>query len=272
MKSFVRNLLPIPFTAVKLNLRYRWLYSLGPEILEQSMHIVKRILLDYGFVRSMKEHRCVDAEGRAIPWITYSAIRFLESLDFAGARVFEYGSGASTLWWKWRGALVTSVDHDPAWAEKVRAQSGDPDLILETDKKRYADSILSRPQTYDVVVVDGWQDEHDFLRYRCVAAALQRLTRRGIIVLDNSEWLPKTCALLREAGWEQVDFEGPCPGNAEFGRTSVFWRGKLSFNYVERPVVGGFRPPRNLETGPVPQKEKQSGALSTDDRTVNSVL
>jgi hypothetical protein len=248
MKAFTRNLFPKTFTAIKLNLRYRWLYALGPAPLEPSMHVVRRLLLDYGFARSYREQQCVDAEGRPIPWISYAAIRFLESLDFGGAKVFEYGAGASTLWWLSRGAQVTSVEHNPEWAEKVRAKGCD--VIGETDKSRYARAILSRQECYDVVVVDGWQSDDDFLRYRCTSAALQRLTERGMIVLDNSDWLPRTCAMLRGKGFLQIDFEGPAPTNSEFTRTSVFCRGVLSFPYVERELIGGAR--GNLEQGAVP--------------------
>lgn len=35
----------------------------------------------------------VDGAGRPIPWLSYSAIRFLDSLDLTTSRVLEYGSG-----------------------------------------------------------------------------------------------------------------------------------------------------------------------------------
>ena len=57
-----------------------------------------------------------------VPWWTYDAIElvedFLESRE--APRVFEYGSGASTVWLAKRAHSVTSVDHDAGWIDFSR--------------------------------------------------------------------------------------------------------------------------------------------------------
>src|SRR5437762_2857857 len=79
-------------------------------------------LKDDGWLRSFREERCVDAEGRPLPWLTYPAIEFLAARVRPEMRVFEYGSGQSTLWWAARVRQVISCEHDPAWAERLRDQ------------------------------------------------------------------------------------------------------------------------------------------------------
>ena len=43
------------------------------------------------------------------PWWNYTAVNFVETRLRAGARVFEYGGGASTLWLLDRAARVTTI-------------------------------------------------------------------------------------------------------------------------------------------------------------------
>src|SRR5690348_4410793 len=77
------------------------------------------VLQTTGWSRSRKTLASVDADGAPIPWITYPAIRFLAGRVEPHFRVFEFGSGLSTLWWAQRVAHVVSVEHDPAWHRSV---------------------------------------------------------------------------------------------------------------------------------------------------------
>ena len=55
------------------------------------------------------------------PWWTFQASDIVEQhlRAYDAPRVFEWGSGASTVWLARRGALVTSVEHDSHWAHVV---------------------------------------------------------------------------------------------------------------------------------------------------------
>src|SRR2546430_9982143 len=52
------------------------------------------------------------------PWMTFAAIRFLDRLLTKEMRVFEYGSGGSSLFFSRRVREVVSVEHDGAWENR----------------------------------------------------------------------------------------------------------------------------------------------------------
>ena len=142
-----------------------------------------------------------------VPWWTYDAIeevdRFLASRP--GARVFEYGSGASTMWLRERAALVRSVEHHAGWhanlSARLAAGRGAPVelTLVEPDAQpaaplyisakegarghsfhAYVSAIERTEEHYDLVVVDGRA------RAACLHHAVGRLAPGGMVVFDNS--------------------------------------------------------------------------------------
>ena len=141
-----------------------------------------------------------------VPWWTYDAIEQVEDFLKAHtkARVFEYGSGASTVWLAKRAASVHSIDHDAGWiafsaprlAELGNAlvecvPADEPpvaDRAYHSGKgghhgqsfKAYAEAIDRTEGLYDLIVIDGRA------RAACLRHALPRLAPGGMIVFDNS--------------------------------------------------------------------------------------
>jgi hypothetical protein len=138
------------------------------------------------------------------PWWTFEASDRVAAHLAArpGARVFEWGSGASTVWLGARSGAVTSVEHDAGWAERVAGRLPDnADLVLVAptaghragavgsrkpgheglDFRAYVAAIDAVPGDFDVVVIDGRARE------ACLARAVDRLAPGGLIVLDNVE-------------------------------------------------------------------------------------
>jgi predicted O-methyltransferase YrrM len=174
----------------------------------------------------MKERRSVDRAGRSVPWFTYPAIDFLAQLDYAKRRVFEYGSGASTLFWAERAGHVVAVESEPAWYEIVRAKApSNCELILSSsDVDVYAGQIRGRDQ-FDVVVIDGTGES----RPMCCRRALEHVRPGGMIILDNSDLWLKSASILRHAGLIQVDFTGFAPLESHAHTTSVFLTRDFNF-------------------------------------------
>jgi hypothetical protein len=63
----------------------------------------------------------VDAK---IPWITFDAFDFISDHLPPTLRVFEYGSGGSTLFWSGLGGNITTIEHDLAWYNLMHSKIG----------------------------------------------------------------------------------------------------------------------------------------------------
>lgn len=207
-----------------------------------SARVCKTLLVDQGYFASVLNGEYQDDEGY-LPWFTYSAIEALKNWDLSEKRIFEYGSGYSSLFWSKRCKELVSIEHHPDWYEKIsNLTPGNVRLILasideakndyhpsrETQEEfqRYAESINDLGQ-FDVIVLDGYARSR--MRYQCAKAALPHLTKGGLIILDNSDWLPGTAMFLRQAGLIEVDFSGPVPGNPQSQTTSFFLTREFNF-------------------------------------------
>lgn len=142
-----------------------------------------------------------------LAWWTFDALEQVDAFLRArpGARVFEYGAGASTMWLSRRAGQVTFVEHDEGWMQLVKdrakgrgnvegmfrppeAATGGADAAYGSGKPGYAgktfrayvEAIDSVPGDFDVVVVDGR------CRPQCLLAALRRVKPGGLIIYDNS--------------------------------------------------------------------------------------
>jgi hypothetical protein len=168
------------------------------------------------------------------PWLTYKAIKWLNNLDVSFARVFEYGSGESTEYWLDRGlANYRAVEDDEEWYEKLSPRAKAV-TILEKDSRKYVKSIAGH---YDLVIVDG---SH---RSTCTHNALQY--GPSILILDNSDWFPFSCARIIAYGYIELRFTGFGPCNWYRWTTSVFIKtphiyGKM-LPYKERQVLFGIK-------------------------------
>jgi predicted O-methyltransferase YrrM len=122
-----------------------------------------------------------------IPWLTFDAIRLITPALGAGGRVFEYGSGHSTLYWLQRKAEVVTLEDNEGWFNALRnvAGSDSPQLtmLLAKQKSDYIDAIHRYPKAhFDVVLVDG------SYRRDCVLAAIEHVKPGGLLVVDNTDW------------------------------------------------------------------------------------
>ncbi|WP_343080811.1 class I SAM-dependent methyltransferase [Ostreiculturibacter nitratireducens] len=137
-----------------------------------------------------------------LAWWTFDALdavdRFLS--EGAGKRVFEYGSGASTVWLARRRAEVVSVDHDADWHARVRRQMQDNPAVrllhvpsesggrIGSSKPgfegqsfdSYVAAIRDAGGPFDLIVIDGRARE------ACLTEVVEHLADGGIILLDDT--------------------------------------------------------------------------------------
>lgn len=212
--------------------------------LRSSASVCKVLLRDQGYFRSVTGGEYRDDKNAYVPWFTYPAIEALKNWDLSGKRVFEYGSGYSTLFWASRAQEVISVEHNPQWHQKIaRLAPANAKIILapidetkndyhpsaETlaELADYAEAIDRVEGRFQIIVIDGYARSRE--RYRCARAALPHLDDNGLVILDNSDWLPATAMFLREAGLIEVDLSGPVPGNEHHQTTSFFFTRQFNF-------------------------------------------
>jgi len=188
-----------------------------------------------------------------IPWMTYRCIAFLEKIVMKDWKIFEYGSGGSTLFFAERCGELVSVEHDAEWGKAVHdavvkgkfdavdhqviesvkasipagADPSNPADFISSDKnyigcsfEDYARAIDRFPDDYfDLVIVDGRA------RPSCLTQAKSKVKPGGRLLLDNAERVHYQPA-QRSLGslWSVKKFGGPVPANRYFCTTRMWQR------------------------------------------------
>ncbi len=177
-----------------------------------------------GWFRSLRAGRPLDVNGEALPWYSYPAIHLLEARLGPVAspiNVFEFGSGNSTIWWARRAARVVSVEDSRAWYDIIAPQlPPNVQYLFAADEAAYLDALVTHPDYFDLVVVDG---SH---RPRCVEISIQRLSARGVLIVDNADWpeVDRAIAAMTAWGFRQLDLYGLAPGNGHPDTTAILYR------------------------------------------------
>lgn len=175
-----------------------------------------------GWVRSVLESAVVDDAGEPLPWLTYPCVDFLASRLRPEWNLFEYGAGASTLYFARRVKAVASVEHDEAFAAGLRERlPANANLTVRpAGSATYAGALAECGELPDLVLIDGVD------RAQCIEESLRRLAPSAVLVLDDaerSEYAPSV-ALLKDAGFRSIEFWGLAPGLVSDKCTTVFYR------------------------------------------------
>ncbi|MCK4825281.1 SAM-dependent methyltransferase, partial [bacterium] len=176
------------------------------------------------------------------PWFSYPAIEWIKHLDLSRTRIFEYGSGNSTIFWAKRCKEIFSVENNPKWYKKISIKLikyKNATLILEKNQRKYINMISKTNKKFDIVIIDGAH------RKSCAKKASKHIKKSGMVILDNADWFPNTSKMLRKQNLKQIDFIGFGPINYYATNTAVFIKnGFLSrITYTASPsfVQGGLK-------------------------------
>ena len=181
--------------------------------------VLQLVQIAHGFARSAEEGFSVDHQGYPLPWLARPIVDFLFQFDLSQLSIFEYGGGASTFYWDRRCASLITVESNKEWADRLAQGVGPRSRILyRPEQQAFAEAILETDNHYDIILVDA---EPDF-RSRCVGPALRRMSRRGMIILDDAPFYPQAAEALRIAGLIEVDVAGFAPLEANLQTTSLF--------------------------------------------------
>jgi predicted O-methyltransferase YrrM len=191
---------------------------------------------------SRRSGRSAIADG--VPWVPFVALRWLSRHVRRDMRVFEWGSGGSTIFFARRVRELISVEHDAAWhalvAERLRrerssscryelieprpappggtefgsGQPGHTHLCFED----YVRAIERYPEGhFDMVMIDGRA------RMACLRAAFRHVKVGGIVYLDNSNYERYQAHLDAPPGFERRDLEGVSPYGGDVWTQSTIW-------------------------------------------------
>lgn len=140
----------------------------------ENINFDKMVVLDGG--------RIIDPRNNLIfPWYTRPFLEKLCSWDIKEWKIFEYGCGDSTFWWRDNVKKVISVDTNYEWSTKCKSH------FIE-DKTEFITSPLkfSTEEKFDCIIIDGepveWRDE-------CTEYAINSLKKGGILIIDNYKQL-----------------------------------------------------------------------------------
>jgi hypothetical protein len=190
-----------------------------------------------------------------LPWLCLSAIDRMKKILHHDMILFEYGSGASTVFWSSRVKAVISIEHDKTWYEKTRTDlnnanirnvtyilaEAEPDNEFKIKSFRDPADYISddinftgknfetyvkqidhfADQYFDMIIIDGRA------RPSCIAHALQKVKTNGFIIIDNTDRKYYLEPFQFNAGnWDRWDFTGPVPYSRNFSKTTILQKKK----------------------------------------------
>ena len=185
-------------------------------------------LFDKGWFNSFKSKLPINKENEPIPWMTYPFIDFIPSRLNSNMKIFEYGSGNSTLWWSKRVKTIISCEHDKLWYNSLLNNL--PENVTleyrEVENGNYAKKICEYVNEFDIIIIDGRD------RISCAKNSLLALKKDGIIIWDNSDRkeYQEGYNFLTSQGFKRIDFIGLGPINVMSWATSVFYKSDNCLN------------------------------------------
>ena len=190
----------------------------------------KNYLRGKGWFISRFLYEPLDIARNPIPWFTYSSIHFIsQKLKDNSFRVFEFGSGNSTIWFASRVNFIISIEHDREYYLKIKKKLSSFDNIQYDFRdltENYSSSILEFNDSFDIIIIDGRQ------RVDCVRNSLKALKNDGVIIWDNSDRpeYQEGYDFLESNGFKKIDFRGVGPiGHVEW-QTTIYYKNDNCFN------------------------------------------
>ena len=175
-----------------------------------------------GWLNSLYSGKPINQEAKPIPCYTYPAIEFIENKIDSDFRIFEYGSGNSSLWWSERVTQVISIESDANWFGYIKENMpSNVELYLIEDDLKYASAINQyEDHSFDVIIVDGSN------RNQCAEFAISKVKNQGFIIFDNTDDHRHAPGVekLQASGFIRIDFYGMIPSYLYKNCTSIFFK------------------------------------------------
>ncbi len=192
----------------------------------------------------------LEDQNRHIPWVVYDAKDWLDSFLKKDMRVFEWGSGGSTLYFCKRVQQVISIEHAKEWFDEVSA-------VLQSEKITNCNYFLAEPKKNSLLhylpystwfynsktfpeyhnasfrayvrKIDAHPDHSlDFVfvdgraRISCIMHAIRKIKKGGYLMLDNSERIAYQSTMRKLDQFPRIDFLGHGPYLEETWQTTIW--------------------------------------------------
>ena len=185
----------------------------------------KSYLVLTGFVHSKVYDSLKNEKDEYLPWMNYSVISLLNERLTADLRLFEYGSGSSTLYFAERVAEIVTVEYDESWYNNVKQRSDHVENIsvhfapVDDDYPRSIQRF-GNDQPFDLVIVDGRK------RVESAVFAISHLSEEGVVILDDTERPHYGSAFdeFHKAGFKQLTLKGLKPTGFGIDQTTIFYK------------------------------------------------
>ncbi|MBP7709815.1 MAG: methyltransferase domain-containing protein [Rickettsiales bacterium] len=177
--------------------------------------------------KSFLDNFSQDENGDAVPWMTYPAIEFLKNTITKNHEIFEFGCGASTLFFARNAKKVVGLETNEVWLKIVqnflqREGLENAKINLMADgltNANYENFAKNSGQKFDLIVIDSLK------RFDCAKNVIEALKPQGMVILDDSERknYAKIFKFFADAKFKQRDFFGIAPGQLRVKNTTVFF-------------------------------------------------
>lgn len=167
------------------------------------------------------------SNGLVLPWYTKSFLDELVTWDLSDKVVFEYGAGASTLWWNKKAKHVFTVESNEQYFEALIKHIGQHSAMMYTPLSDVYTNYIYGPHgtKFDIIIIDGepiqWRDA-------CVQPALDCLKPGGKLIIDN--WMQESVGWIPSEETRALLAPYPCEIYKQIGhpdwQTAVFTKAK----------------------------------------------
>lgn len=175
-----------------------------------------------------------------LPCLSFGALKYIENFLNKDSKVFEWGSGTSTLWFSKISKIVFSIEHNTKWFKVVKGfiekekimntklrliapsqYSSDNIYCSGKDKLNYeiyAKAIDDNDKVFDLILIDGRA------RVGCIFHSVKKIKPKGLIVLDNSqrERYEEGKIFLARNGFKETIYYDHSPYQFNKQYTSIF--------------------------------------------------
>ncbi len=178
------------------------------------------------WIRSFLEGFSQDDDGNPVPWMSYPAIEFLQNTVQKNHQIFEFGCGASTLFFADKVQKVIGLETSEKWlgiiAEKLQETAKtNVEINLMADglnNSDYENFPKNYGQKFDLIIIDSLK------RFECAKNSITALKPGGTIILDDSERknYKKIFEFFAANNFTKQDFIGIAPGQLRVKNTTLF--------------------------------------------------